>query len=56
MCLFRPLEGIFEAKPTVGDAHLGGEDFHNRLVDHIVQEFKCKNNKGFYYLGVSIKA
>jgi len=38
-------EGIFEAKATAGDTHLGGEDFDNRLVNHFVQEFKRKNKK-----------
>lgn len=37
---------IFEVKATAGDAHLGGEDFDNRLVDHFVQEFKRKHEKG----------
>jgi L1 cell adhesion molecule like protein len=36
---------IFEVKSTVGDTHLGGEDFDNRMVAHFVQEFKRKNNK-----------
>ena len=36
-------EGIFEVKATAGDTHLGGEDFDNRLVNHFVQEFKCKH-------------
>ena len=39
-------EGIFKVKATAGDAHLGGEDFDNRLVNHFVQEFKRKNKKG----------
>ncbi|KAG2753533.1 heat shock protein 70 [Suillus brevipes Sb2] len=39
-------EGIFEAKATAGDTHLGGEDFDNRLVNHFAQEFKCKHTKG----------
>ncbi|CAG8789530.1 13897_t:CDS:1, partial [Racocetra fulgida] len=38
-------EGIFEVKATAGDAHLGGEDFDNRLVNHFVQEFKRKFRK-----------
>merc|ERR1712207_98924 len=38
-------EGIFEVKATAGDSHLGGEDFDNRLVDHLAQEFKRKYNK-----------
>jgi L1 cell adhesion molecule like protein len=36
-------EGIFEVKSTAGDTHLGGEDFDNRLVDHLIKEFKRKN-------------
>ena len=39
-------EGIFEVKATTGDAHLGSEDFDICLVDHFIQEFKCKNKKG----------
>jgi L1 cell adhesion molecule like protein len=38
-------DSIFEIKATRGDAHLGGEDFDNRLVDHLVQEFKRKLGK-----------
>merc|ERR1712002_797747 len=38
-------EGIFEVKSTVGDTHLGGEDFDNRMVDHFVNEFKRKHKK-----------
>jgi heat shock protein 1/8 len=30
---------------TAGDAHLGGEDFDNRLVSWCVQEFKLKHNE-----------
>lgn len=36
-------DGIFEVLATSGDAHLGGEDFDNRLVNHFVQEFRRKN-------------
>ncbi|KAK7438576.1 Hsp70 chaperone [Stygiomarasmius scandens] len=35
-------EGILQVKATMGDTHLGGEDFVARLVDHFVQEFKYK--------------
>merc|ERR1712194_577156 len=35
--------GIFEVKATAGDAHLGGEDFDNRIVDFCLQDFKRKN-------------
>lgn len=38
-------DGIFEVKSTAGDTHLGGEDFDNRLVDHLADEFKRKYNK-----------
>ncbi len=41
-------EGIVEVKATAGDTHLGGEDLDNRLVNHFVQEFKCKNKKGSF--------
>ncbi|KAJ8323172.1 hypothetical protein BDV3_004406 [Batrachochytrium dendrobatidis] len=33
-------KGVFEVKSTNGDTHLGGEDFDNTLVSHIVSEFK----------------
>ncbi|RUS82545.1 hypothetical protein EGW08_009675, partial [Elysia chlorotica] len=36
---------IFEVKATAGDTHLGGEDFDNRLVEHLSQEFKRKYHK-----------
>ncbi|KAH3675859.1 hypothetical protein WICMUC_002429 [Wickerhamomyces mucosus] len=38
-------DGIFEVKATAGDTHLGGEDFDNKLVDHLAAEFKRKNKK-----------
>ncbi|XP_026424475.1 heat shock cognate 71 kDa protein-like [Papaver somniferum] len=38
-------EGIYEVKATAGDTHLGGEDFDNRVVNHLVQEFKKKHKK-----------
>ena len=36
-------EGIFEVKATVGDTHLGGEDFDSRMVNHFISEFKRKS-------------
>ena len=36
---------LFEVKSTAGDTHLGGEDFDNRLVDYLVEEFKRKYKK-----------
>lgn len=38
-------EGVFEVKATAGDTHLGGEDFDNRLVSHLADEFKRKTKK-----------
>lgn len=32
--------GVFEVKATNGDTFLGGEDFDNALLQHLVQEFK----------------
>ncbi|KAH6783015.1 heat shock protein 70 [Perilla frutescens var. hirtella] len=43
--LFTIEEGIFQVKATAGDAHLGGEDFDNRMVNHFVQEFRRRNKK-----------
>ncbi len=33
-------EGIFEVKATAGDTFLGGEDFDQRIIDWLVQEFR----------------
>ena len=33
-------DGIFEVLSTSGDTRLGGDDFDNRIVDHLVAEFK----------------
>jgi molecular chaperone DnaK len=33
-------EGVFEVKATNGDTHLGGDDFDQRIVDWIAEEFK----------------
>ncbi|WOG98358.1 hypothetical protein DCAR_0417699 [Daucus carota subsp. sativus] len=30
---------------TAGDTHLGGEDFDNRLLNHVVEDFKTKYKK-----------
>ena len=29
--------GVFEVNATTGDTHLGGEDFDNRMVNHLIQ-------------------
>ncbi len=36
-------EQQFEVLSTNGDTFLGGEDFDQRLIDHIVEEFKAKS-------------
>ncbi|XP_073817580.1 heat shock protein 70-like [Musca autumnalis] len=36
---------LFEVRSTAGDTHLGGEDFDNRLVNHLADEFKRKYKK-----------
>ena len=33
-------KGVFEVKSTNGNTFLGGEDFDNALLTHLVQEFK----------------
>jgi len=33
-------EGVFEVKATNGDSRLGGDDWDQRVVDHLVKEFK----------------
>jgi len=32
--------GVFEVKSTNGDTHLGGDDFDQRLIDYIADEFQ----------------
>ncbi len=33
-------EGVFEVKSTNGDTHLGGDDFDQVIMNHLVEEFK----------------
>ena len=33
-------DGVIEVLATSGDNHLGGDDFDQRIIDHMVQEFK----------------
>jgi molecular chaperone DnaK len=33
-------DGVFEVKSTNGDTHLGGDNFDQRVVDYIAEEFK----------------
>ena len=36
-------EGVVEVKATNGDTHLGGDDFDQRVMDWIAEEFKKEN-------------
>ena len=38
--LLRMGDGVFEVKSTNGDTFLGGDDFDNRIIDWLIQEFK----------------
>ncbi len=33
-------DGVFEVKSTNGDTHLGGDDFDQKIIDHLAEEFK----------------
>merc|ERR1719231_1142042 len=35
--------GVFEVLATAGDTHLGGEDFDNRVIQHLLKVFKRKH-------------
>ena len=37
-------DGVFEVKSTAGNNKLGGDDFDNRIMDWLVEEFKKENN------------
>ena len=36
-------DGVFEVLSTSGNNHLGGDDFDNRIMDYLVEEFKKEN-------------
>ena len=33
-------DGVFEVKSTDGDTHLGGDDFDQKIIDYLAEEFK----------------
>ena len=37
-------EGVYEVKATNGDTHLGGDDFDQKLVDFLADEFKKEHS------------
>lgn len=40
MSILEIMGGVFEVKATNGDTFLGGEDFDNTILNHLVGEFK----------------
>ena len=36
-------DGVFEVKSTNGDTHLGGDNFDQKIIDYIAEEFKKEN-------------
>ena len=36
--------GVFDVKATSGDTYLGGDDFDQRIIEHVVEVFKAENN------------
>ncbi|ACB60262.1 MULTISPECIES: molecular chaperone DnaK [Exiguobacterium] len=36
-------DGVFEVVSTAGDSRLGGDDFDQKIIDHLVAEFKKDN-------------
>ncbi|HWQ47129.1 MAG TPA: molecular chaperone DnaK [Longilinea sp.] len=37
-------EGVFQVRSTSGDTFLGGDDFDQRVMDYLIEEFKKANN------------
>ncbi|MBA3469896.1 MAG: molecular chaperone DnaK [Herpetosiphonaceae bacterium] len=37
-------DGVFEVKATNGDTHLGGDDFDQKIIDWLADEFKRESN------------
>ncbi len=36
-------EGVFEVRATSGNNHLGGDDFDQRIVDHVAEDFLARH-------------
>ena len=39
-------EGVFEVKSTDGDTHLGGDDFDQKIIDWLADEFSSNEGEG----------
>ncbi|KAI1341209.1 heat shock protein 70 family [Xylariaceae sp. FL0016] len=37
-------QGVFEVLATAGDTHLGGEDFDQRIINHLAKSYNKKNS------------
>jgi molecular chaperone DnaK len=37
-------EGVYQVKSTNGDTHLGGDDFDQKIIDYLAEEFKKEHN------------
>ncbi len=40
-------DGVFQVLATDGDTHLGGQDFDNRVIEHLINIYEKKTNKNF---------
>ena len=36
-------DGVFQVRSTSGDTHLGGDDFDQRVMDYLIDEFRKSN-------------
>ena len=36
-------DGVFEVKSTNGDTHLGGDNFDEKIIEWLLDEFKTQN-------------
>ncbi len=36
-------DGVFEVKSTSGDTHLGGDDFDQKIIDHLAEQFQAEH-------------
>ena len=43
ICALEIGDGVFQVAATNGDTHLGGDDWDNRLMDWIINEFKAES-------------
>jgi len=36
-------DGVFEVRSTAGDNRLGGDDFDQKVMDYLIEEFRKEN-------------